>query len=180
MTRTPWVLRPTTLIPSTPVRTRVPESEISMTSSPSSTRSAPTTSPLRAVALIAMSPCPPRPWTRNSSTGVRFPKPLAVTDSTCPAPPATMSEMTRSSLPSRIPRTPREVRPMARTSCSRNRIALPPFEKSMTSRSPSVRSAPARESPSSRCTAMIPALRGRENASSRVFLTTPPRVAMTT
>ena len=126
-----------------------------------------------------MSPFPPRPWSRNSSTAVRFPKPFSVTDSTCPE-LATMREMTRSSSPSCIPRTPREVRPMARTSRSPNRIALPPLEKSMMSRSPSVSTTPARESPSSRCTAMMPALRGRENAASSVFLTIPPRVAMKT
>ena len=79
-----------------------------------------------------------------------------------------------------MPRTPRDERPMARTSCSRNRIALPPLEMSMISRSPSVSTTPARESPSSRCTAMMPALRGRENAESAVFLTIPPRVAMKT
>ena len=46
-----------------------------MISSPSRTWRNPTASPLRSVVLTLMMPFPPRPWTRYSLTGVRFPYP---------------------------------------------------------------------------------------------------------
>ncbi len=79
-----------------------------------------------------------------------------------------------------MPRTPAAVRPIARTSPSGKRTALPPDEQSITSRVPSVMATPTSLSPGSRPTAMMPAMRGRENAESGVFFTVPVAVAMKT
>src|SRR5206468_2328572 len=72
-----------------------------------------------------------------------------------------------------MPRTPRAVRPIGRTSFSSKRTALPESENSITSCSPSVSAAPIRKSPSSRSTAIMPALRGLLKSLSGVFLTVP-------
>ena len=79
-----------------------------------------------------------------------------------------------------MPRTPAAVRPIGRTSFSSKRIALPPLEHRMICSVPSVMSTPTRRSPASSSMAMMPAWRGRENASSEVFLTVPCAVAMNT
>ena len=79
-----------------------------------------------------------------------------------------------------MPRTPRALRPIGRTSSSSKRTALPPSENSITSCLPSVSAAPIRKSPASRSTAMMPALRGLLNSSSAVFFTVPSAVAMKT
>ncbi len=79
-----------------------------------------------------------------------------------------------------MPRTPAAVRPIGRTSFSSKRIALPPLEHRMICRWPSVMSTPTSRSPASSSMAMMPAWRGRENASSEVFLTVPCAVAMNT
>jgi hypothetical protein len=70
------------------------------------------------------------------------------------------------------------LRPIGRTSSSSKRTALPPSLNSITSCLPSVSAAPINWSPSSRSTAMMPALRGLLNSSSAVFLTVPSAVAM--
>jgi len=62
----------------TGVRTRVPLSVMSITSSDSRTWTAPTTLPLRAVVWMEITPCPPRRCTGYSSTGVRLPYPFSV------------------------------------------------------------------------------------------------------
>jgi len=72
-----------------------------------------------------------------------------------------------------MPRTPAESRPIARTSCSGKRIALPPLVTSTISRCPSVSATPTSLSFSRRSTAMMPLARGRENEVSGVFFTVP-------
>ncbi|MCY1181087.1 hypothetical protein D9M73_215720 [compost metagenome] len=98
-------------------------------------------------------------YSGNSPMAVRLPKPR--------------SEAVRIWLPSsgiimeisfwpsarRMPRTPRAVRPMARTSDSLKRVTLPASENSMTSRSPSVMAAEISTSPSSSSSAIRPTLR---------------------
>ncbi len=73
MSLTPWVLRLSTEIPATVVRTRVPPTVMSMISSSGLTRTAPTCSPLRSEQLMDSTPLPPRPLVGKSSTGVRLP-----------------------------------------------------------------------------------------------------------
>jgi len=91
-----------------------------------------------------------------------------------------MSEITRWPGMSCMPRTPRAVRPMGRTSASRKRMAFPASLKSMTSRVPSVMAASTSSSPSRSSQAMMPLDRGREKSASGVFLTVPRAVAMRT
>jgi len=79
-----------------------------------------------------------------------------------------------------MPRTPRALRPIGRTSPSSKRTALPASENSMTSQLPSVMATPIRKSPSSSAAAMMPALRGLEKSVSGVFFTVPRAVAMKT
>src|SRR2546427_11820826 len=71
---TPCVERPCSRICATRVRIRTPPVEISITSSWSSTSTAPTTLPLRSEVWIAITPWPPRPWRGYSPIGVRLPK----------------------------------------------------------------------------------------------------------
>ena len=127
---TPWVSRPICETSATRVRTSVPPSVISIISSSSSTRTAPTCSPLRSETLIEITPMPPRPLIGNCSTGVRLPNPFSVTVITSPWLPM-ISEITRCPLPSLTPRTPHAVRPIARTSDSLKRIAFPAEVNSM-------------------------------------------------
>ncbi len=150
-----------------------------MISSSPLTRTAPTWSPLRSEVRIDITPMPPRPLTGNCSTGVRLPKPFSVTVITSPSSPM-ISEITRWPLPSLTPRTPQAVRPIARTSDSRKRIALPAEVNSMMPWLPSVMSTPINWSSSRRSTAMIPLVRGREKSTSGVFFTVPEAVAMNT
>ena len=79
-----------------------------------------------------------------------------------------------------MPRTPRAVLPIGRTSSSSKRTALPASENSITSCLPSVMATPMRWSPSSSSAAMMPFSRGLENADSGVFFTVPIAVAMNT
>src|SRR5262249_35517049 len=137
--------------------------------------------PLRSLHSIAIIPCVPRPCRVYSESGVRLPKPFSVAVSTDWLSSAAVSnEMTRWPACSFIPRTPVAPRPMARTSSSAKRTALPASENSITSCLPSVNATPIRWSPSSRFTAMMPFAIGRENADSAVFLTVPIAVAMNT
>ena len=78
----------------------------------------------------------------------------------------------------RMPRTPAAVRPIGRTSDSWKRMALPELAHSMMSHSPSVMATSTSRSPSWSSIARMPAVRGRENESSEVFLTVPSLVAM--
>ncbi len=155
------------------VRTSVPFELISMSSSVVATCAAATSWPLRSVVCIAITPWPPRPWTGNSSTDVSLPKPFSDAISTRPCGSGMISEMTCSPSGILMPRTPEALRPIGRTSSSAKRMALPSVVHSMTSRKPSVSDTPTSLSPSSRSTAMMPAVRGRENAASDVFLTVP-------
>ncbi len=126
-------------------------------------------------------PLVPRPWRVYSVIGVRLPKPFSVAVSTdCCSFSATSSAITFCPSSRFMPRTPRAVRPIGRTSFSSKRTALPESENSITSCSPSVSAAPIRKSPSSRSTAMMPALRGLLKSFSGVFLTVPRLVAMNT
>src|SRR5690606_31060543 len=70
---TPWVFRPTTEISAARVRTRVPPSEISSTSSSSPSSTAATSGPLRPVVWMPMPPWVPRPLRGNSDRRVRLP-----------------------------------------------------------------------------------------------------------
>ena len=79
-----------------------------------------------------------------------------------------------------MPRTPRAPRPMARTSDSLKRAALPELAVSRMSRLPSVMAAPTKVLSSVRPRAIRPLGRGRENWESSVFLTVPSAVAMNT
>ena len=56
-----------------PVRIKIPFSVMSINSSVSVTARIPTTSPFRSEASMLITPEPPRPWRRYSSTGVRLP-----------------------------------------------------------------------------------------------------------
>src|SRR6267378_3146780 len=123
---TPCVDRPCSRICDTLVRIRTPPVEISITSSCSSTSTAPTTLPLRSEVWIAITPWPPRPWRGYSPIGVRLPNPCSVAvstdfDSSC----AASMHTTRCPLPRRMPRTPVAWRPIGRTSPSSKRTALP-------------------------------------------------------
>ena len=91
-----------------------------------------------------------------------------------------MSEITRWLAPKRMPRTPLAVRPMARTSDSLKRAALPALEHNITSLVPLVMAAPISVLSSSKSSAISPLGRGRENCSRAVFLTVPLAVAMNT
>src|SRR4029077_10657539 len=75
---TPWVERPISRICATLVRISTPPVEISITSSLSSTSTAPMTSPFLSEASIAITPGPPRPWRGYSAIAVRLPKPFSV------------------------------------------------------------------------------------------------------
>src|SRR5882762_9805664 len=142
---TPCVDRPCSRICDTLVRIRTPPVEISITSSWSSTSTAPTTLPLRSEVWIAITPWPPRPWRGYSPIGVRLPNPCSVAvstdfDSSC----AASMHTTRWPSPRRMPRTPVAWRPIGRTSPSWNLTALPSDENSITSYLPSVSAAPTR------------------------------------
>ena len=60
MIRTPWVLRPMTLISLAATRWILPRTVIIINSSVSSTGTIPTTRPLRLVVLMSITPLPPR------------------------------------------------------------------------------------------------------------------------
>ena len=60
MRRTPWVLRPMVGMPLTGMRISLPPLVINIRSSSSVTRRRPTTLPLRSLALMVMTPLPPR------------------------------------------------------------------------------------------------------------------------
>src|SRR5437773_1684227 len=142
---TPCVERPISRSCATLVRINTPPVEISITSSLSSTSTAPTTAPLRSEVWIEMTPWPPRPWRGYSPIGVRLPKPCSVAvstdfDSSC----AASMHTTREPSPKRMPRTPVAWRPIGRTSPSWNRTALPSDENSITLYLPSVSAAPTR------------------------------------
>ena len=92
---TPCALRPVCAICPTGVRTSVPASEISTISSASVTANACTSSPLRAVVLMAIMPLPPRPLTGKSETGVRLPKPRSQAHKISPCCGATTNDTTR-------------------------------------------------------------------------------------
>ena len=70
---TPCVERPISRICDTAVRISTPPVEISITSSCSSTSTAPITGPLRSDTWIAIMPWPPRPWRGYSAIAVRLP-----------------------------------------------------------------------------------------------------------
>ena len=73
ISRTPWALRLMIEMSSVPVRTKVPWSLMSMSSSPANTCTAATRSPLRSLAFMAIMPLAPRPLTGNSLIRVRLP-----------------------------------------------------------------------------------------------------------
>ncbi len=73
MSRTPWVLRPMTLIPFAGMRMSMPRLVMSITSSASATWQTETTAPFRSVVLMVMIPLPPRLWIRYSPSSVRLP-----------------------------------------------------------------------------------------------------------
>src|SRR6185436_1913385 len=79
---TPCVERPLSRICATAGRISTPPVEISITSSWSSTSTAPTSAPLPSLAWMAIMPWPPRPCLVYSAIGVRLPKPFSVAVST--------------------------------------------------------------------------------------------------
>jgi hypothetical protein len=90
-------------------------------------------------------PLVPRPWRVYSTIEVRLPKPFSVAVSTdCVSSSATSIAITFWPSSSAMPRTPRALRPIGRTSFSSKRTALPPSENSITSCLPSVSAAPIR------------------------------------
>src|SRR5438105_2327189 len=142
---TPCVERPISRICATLVRINTPPVEMSITSSLSSTSTAPTTLPLRSEVWIEITPWPPRPWRGYSPSGVRLPKPFWVAVRTpLDSLFAASMQTTRWPSPRRMPRTPVAWRPIGRTSPSSKRTALPSEEKSITSYLPSVSAAPTR------------------------------------
>src|SRR5512147_1036879 len=142
---TPCVARPISRISATRVRISTPPVVISITSSSPRTSVAATTLPLRSLVAMAIMPLVPRPCRVYSAIGVRLPKPFSVAVSTlCSSSSATSMAMTCWPSSSCMPRTPRAVRPMGRTSFSSKRTALPASENSMTSCCPSVMAAPIR------------------------------------
>jgi hypothetical protein len=70
---TPCVERPISRICATAVRISTPPVEMSITSSLSSTSTAPMSGPLRSETWIAITPWPPRPWRGCSPIAVRLP-----------------------------------------------------------------------------------------------------------
>ena len=195
---TPCVARPISRISDTRVRTNIPPVVINIIWSSGDTKAAATTLPLRSDVWIAIMPFVPRPWRVYSPMGVRLPKPFSVAVNTlvgiglpsestvlaC-APSVASAGATNIAItcwPATkfIPRTPRAVRPIGRTSFSSKRTALPASENSITSCWPSVIAAPTKKSFSFKSTAMMPALRGLEKSDKRVFFTVPKLVAMNT
>ncbi len=88
--------------------------------------------------------------------------------------------MTLAPSPNFMPRTPRAVRPITRTSLSLKRIALPMLLNNIISCSPSVRAVPTNSSSSSKSTAIMPLARGREKSFSFTRFTIELRVAINT
>src|SRR6476659_6590036 len=179
---TPCVLRPISRISPTLQRSTLPCAAISMISSLSLTCKNPTANPLRSVVLTLMMPLPPRPWTRYSPTGVRFPYPPSVTVRTAVVESGVIVSIPMTQLPSSsvMPLTPYAVRPMGRTSLSEKRMVMPCFVPRSISRWPSVTCTPMSLSPSSSPSAIMPPCRGLLYAESSVFLMRPFLVAMTT
>ena len=134
--------------------------------------------PLRSLVTMAITPWPPRPRRGNLLSGVRLPKPRSEAVRICAPDSGISMEISCCPLPRRMPRTPRALRPMMRTTLSAKRITLPALENSMTSLAPSVIAAAIRVSPSSSLSAIRPLLRGRLNCTSGVFFTVPKAVAM--
>ncbi|CRO82531.1 hypothetical protein PAERUG_E6_London_17_VIM_2_12_12_00602 [Pseudomonas aeruginosa] len=149
-----------------------------MISSPSWTCTAAISAPLRSLVTMAITPWPPRPRRGNLLSGVRLPKPRSEAVRICAPDSGISMEISCCPLPRRMPRTPRALRPMMRTTLSAKRITLPALENSMTSLAPSVIAAAIRVSPSSSFSAIRPLLRGRLNCTSGVFFTVPKAVAM--
>ncbi len=79
-----------------------------------------------------------------------------------------------------MPRTPRAVRPMGRTSDSSKRMASPSCVAMKMRFVPSVSITSSSSSPSSTLTALMPFERMLRNSDSSVFLMTPLRVTITT
>ena len=111
---------------------------------------------------------------------VRFPYPFSETVRMVFPSVGISIPMTRSSPAILIPRTPRAVRPMSRTSPSLKRIDLPFRVPRKMSWFPRVSWTSISSSPSSMEIAMIPPARGLEKAESSVFLIVPFLVTMTT
>ncbi|MNN73969.1 hypothetical protein D3C81_1901280 [compost metagenome] len=127
---------------------------------------------------MAITPWPPRPRRGNLDSGVRLPKPRSEAVRICAPDSGISMEMICWPLPSFMPRTPRALRPISRTTLSAKRITLPASENIMTSLAPSVMAAAIRVSPSFSFRAIRPLERGRANCTSGVFFTVPEAVAM--
>ena len=132
--------------------------------------------PVLSVIFIARTPLPPRLVMRYSSSWLRLPKPFSLTtNNSCVGSDTQTMPTTR--LPGtssrRIPRTPAAERPMERASLSLKRTARPVREARITSAFGASSCTSRIRSPSLMVMALMPAVRGREYASSGVFFTVP-------
>ena len=154
-----------------------------MTSSPSSTSNADTTAAPRADPSpggTASVPNPPRFWSGNSPTSVRFPLPSSMMVNTHASLRMSSIPTTASSPFRSMPFTPCAVRPRTDRSDSGKRIALPALVISMTSPSPSERRTSIMRSPSFSPAAITPPARGFANSESLVRFMRPFFVRNTT
>ena len=173
MILTPCVFLPCTRISLTGIRMIIPSELVSITSSSLTTALTFTTGPLRRLVTIVITPRPPLCIVRYSPNSVRFPNPFSVIVKRV-ALSSTISILTTASpSSSRIPRTPRALLPIGRTSDSANRMALPCLDTITTSREPSVMMTFTSSSSSSKVTAIIPPFLGLLKSESALFLTVP-------
>src|SRR5467141_2674211 len=174
MTVTPWVCRPMREMAPTGVRSTIPLAlMISTSSSGSLTTRIAASLPTRSVTLSVNTPWPARWCIGYSATGVRLPYPRSVMTRTSPPGVAVALPTTVSPLPSLMPITPCVSRPMARTSFSLNRIALPRAVAMRMSSEPVVGVTQFSSSPSWRLIAIRPLRRTLAYSASAVFLIYP-------
>jgi hypothetical protein len=140
------------------------------------TCTAPHQRPLRFDVWIAITPWPPRPVAAGNPRDRRA---LAVAVLGGGQDMALVEDDQRDHLlvigPRRMPRTPAAVRPMGARRILAKRMPLPAGAEQHDVALPSVIATSTRRSSSRRSTAMMPLVRGRENADSGVFLTVPRR-----
>ena len=180
MNRTPCVARPIGRASRATIRRTLPCCVINRTSSSASTQATPATLPFLSLAWMLIIPSPPRDCTRYSPSSVRLPYPFSVTVRSVAPGRTTVIATTSSPARSAMPRTPRAVRPMERTSDCGKRMAIPARVPMKISPCPSVSSAPTTASSGSTPMAMMPPDRTCRKALRSTRLTTPRRVPMAT
>ncbi len=176
---TPWVGRPWTEICSTGVRSTIPPSEMSISSCLGLTIRADTKPPVLGLVLKVMTPCPLRPCSGYSPTGVRLPNPWEVTTSIASLALAISSATTRSPLASLTPRTPPDWRDAERRERTGKRRLLPWAVTSMAWSSSLAILTETSSSCASRSIALSPPRRTLAKCFSGVFFTSPSLVPIT-